>query len=50
MSGHLMMIQGSSIAPEIIVRFTVAETFGATANVWLFGSRVDDNNLLFGKP
>lgn len=25
-----------------IIRETVAETFGANANVWLFGSRVDD--------
>jgi predicted nucleotidyltransferase len=26
-----------------IIRTTVTETFGATADVWLFGSRVDDN-------
>jgi predicted nucleotidyltransferase len=26
-----------------IIRKTAAETFGAEANVWLFGSRVDDN-------
>ncbi len=26
-----------------IIRVTVAETFGAGANVWLFGSRVNDN-------
>ena len=26
-----------------IIRETVTETFGAGANVWLFGSRVDDN-------
>jgi uncharacterized protein len=26
-----------------IIRATVAETFGAGASVWLFGSRVDDN-------
>lgn len=26
-----------------IIRETVAETFGAGANVWLFGSRVDGN-------
>jgi predicted nucleotidyltransferase len=25
------------------IRSAVAETFGATANVWLFGSRIDDN-------
>jgi len=27
-----------------IIRATVAETFGAGANVWLFGSRVDDKS------
>lgn len=26
-----------------IIRATVAETFGAGADVWLFGSRVDDS-------
>ncbi len=26
-----------------IIRTAVTETFGATADVWLFGSRVDDN-------
>jgi predicted nucleotidyltransferase len=26
-----------------IIRATVAETFGAEADVWLFGSRVDDS-------
>ena len=26
-----------------IIRATVAETFGARADVWLFGSRVDDS-------
>lgn len=26
-----------------IIRATVAETFGAEAGVWLFGSRVDDS-------
>ncbi len=26
-----------------IIRETVAETFGTNANVWLFGSRVDNN-------
>lgn len=26
-----------------IIRNAVAENFGAAANVWLFGSRVDDN-------
>ena len=26
-----------------IIRTTVTETFGAAANVWLFGSRVDDS-------
>lgn len=26
-----------------IIRTTVAETFGAGADVWLFGSRVDDS-------
>lgn len=26
-----------------IIRSTVTETFGAGADVWLFGSRVDDN-------
>lgn len=28
-----------------IIRTTVAETFGAEASVWLFGSRVDDSKL-----
>ncbi len=25
------------------IRTAVAETFGEDANIWLFGSRVDDN-------
>ncbi|WP_394752637.1 nucleotidyltransferase domain-containing protein [Crenothrix sp.] len=30
-------------AQQATIRSTVAETFGEEANVWLFGSRVDDN-------
>ena len=28
---------------QSVIRTAVAETFGETANIWLFGSRVDDN-------
>ena len=28
---------------QSVIRTTVAETFGAQASVWLFGSRVDDS-------
>jgi len=33
------------LTPEQIfaIRSTVAETFGDTASIWLFGSRIDDN-------
>lgn len=38
--GRHMRLTGQQ---RTIIRATVAETFGAGADVWLFGSRVDDN-------
>lgn len=32
-----------TLQQQTAIRTTVAETFGEGANIWLFGSRVDDN-------
>ena len=37
------IVNAPTLDQQTAIRTTVAETFGEEANIWLFGSRVDDN-------